>query len=114
SEAIHTPESLDAAVRLVREQSADAWFTVPAEEILPPGFRCPHCDAGGPFTKETDVLDVWFDSGSTWRAVLQRRRELHFPAEVYLEGSDQHRGWFNSSLMVSVGATGSAPYRTVI
>lgn len=114
SEAIYTRESLDAVIRLVREQSADAWFTVPAEQILPSGFRCPHCGSGGAFTKEQDVLEVWFDSGSTWSAVLEQRPELRYPADVYLEGSDQHRGWFNSSLMVSVGARGIAPYRTVV
>jgi isoleucyl-tRNA synthetase len=113
-EAISTRESLDAAVKLVREQSADAWFSVPAEEILPAGFRCPHCEGGGPFAKETDVLDVWFDSGSTWSAVLEARPELRFPADLYLEGSDQHRGWFNSSLMVAVGARGQAPYQAVL
>jgi isoleucyl-tRNA synthetase len=115
-EAIHTRESLDAAIRLVREQSADAWFSVPAEQILPAGFRCPHCHGEGPFTKETDVLDVWFDSGSTWSAVLESGKwpHLRFPADVYIEGSDQHRGWFNSSLMVAVGARGRAPYETVI
>src|SRR4051812_27548073 len=113
-EAIYTRESLDAVIRLVREQSADAWFTVPAEQILPPGFRCPHCQAAGPFAKETDVLEVWFDSGSTWSAVLEQRPALRYPADVCLEGSDQHRGWFNSSLMVSVGARGIAPYHTVV
>jgi len=114
SEPIHTRESLDAVIRLVREQSADAWFTVPAEEILPEGFQCPHCSAAGPFTKEADVLEVWFDSGSTWSAVLEQRPELRYPADVYVEGSDQHRGWFNSSMMVSVGARGMAPYHTVV
>jgi isoleucyl-tRNA synthetase len=114
SEPIHTRESLDAAIKLVREQGSDAWFTVPAEQILPEGFRCPHCEALGPFSKEGDILEVWFDSGSTWAAVLERRPELRYPADVYLEGSDQHRGWFNSSLMISVGARGRAPYDGVI
>ena len=114
AEAIHTRESLDAAVRLVREQSADAWFTVPAAEILPKGFRCPHCESEGPFTKEADVLEVWFDSGSTWSAVLEQRPELRYPADVYIEGSDQHRGWFNSSMMLAVATRGRAPYGTVI
>ncbi|HEU4753043.1 MAG TPA: isoleucine--tRNA ligase, partial [Armatimonadota bacterium] len=116
SEPIYTRESLDAAVRLVREQSADAWFSVPAEQILPAGFQCPHCGSGGPFTKETDVLDVWFDSGSSWYAVLESGEwpELRYPADIYIEGSDQHRGWFKSSLMVSIGARGRAPYEGVI
>src|SRR5439155_1605319 len=91
------------------------WFMdidhpVPAEQMLPPGFRCPQCQSAGPFSKEQDVLEVWFDSGSTWSAVLEQRPELRYPADLYLEGSDQHRGWFNSSLMVSVGARGRAPY----
>ncbi|MCC2672638.1 MAG: ileS, partial [Armatimonadetes bacterium] len=116
SEPIMTADSLAAAVKVVREQSADAWYTVPAEEILPAGFQCPHCAATGPFTKETDVLDVWFDSGSTWSAVLESGRWplLRFPADLYVEGSDQHRGWFNSSLTVATGARGVAPYRGVI
>lgn len=116
NEAIHTQESLGAAVRAVREKGADAWFELPAEEILPEGFRCPHCSESAGFTKETDVLDVWFDSGSTWHAVLESGvwPELRYPADLYLEGSDQHRGWFNSSLMVSVGARGRAPYESVL
>lgn len=116
SEPIHTRESLSAATTLVKQQSADAWFSVPAEEILPEGFQCPHCASTGPFSKETDVLDVWFDSGSTWNAVLEHGHwpDMRYPAEMYLEGSDQHRGWFNSSLMVSVGARGAAPYRSVL
>jgi isoleucyl-tRNA synthetase len=115
-EPILTEESLGAAVRVVREQSADAWFTVPAEQILPEGFTCPHCGAAEGFEKEADVLDVWFDSGSTWTAVLESDQwpELQYPADVYLEGSDQHRGWFNSSLMLSVAVRGAAPYRIVI
>ena len=116
SEAVYTMESLDSVVRAVRVKGADAWFELPAEEILPAGFACPHCGKGTSFTKETDVLDVWFDSGSSWHAVLESGvwPELRYPAEMYLEGSDQHRGWFNSSLMVSVGARGRAPYESVL
>jgi isoleucyl-tRNA synthetase len=116
TEPILTQESLAAAVKLVREQSADAWYTVPAEEILPAGFRCPHCNAEGPFSKETDVLDVWFDSGSTWHAVLESGQWplLRYPADLYVEGSDQHRGWFNSSLTLSTATRGRAPYLGVI
>ena len=114
TQPIHTRESLDAAKKLAREQGADAWFTVPAEQILPPGFTCPQCGGGGPFTKEQDVLEVWFDSGSTWSAVLEQRPELRYPADLYVEGSDQHRGWFNSSLMISVGARARAPYHGVV
>ncbi|MFN3651885.1 MAG: isoleucine--tRNA ligase [Armatimonadota bacterium] len=114
TEPILSRESLDAAIKLVREQSADAWFSEPAEKILPEGFRCPHCQSAGPFSKETDVLDVWFDSGSTWSAVLEARPELRFPAELYVEGSDQHRGWFNSSLTIATAARGTAPYKGVV
>ncbi len=113
-EPIHTRESLDSVIKLVREQSADAWFSAPAEEILPAGFACPSCGSLGHFTKDPDVLEVWFDSGSTWSAVLEPDPIQHYPADIYLEGSDQHRGWFNSSLMVSVGARERAPYRSVI
>src|SRR5205823_7442437 len=112
-EAIMTDESLAAAHRLVREEGSDAWFEKEAAEILPPGFKCPRC-GGTEFTKETDILDVWFDSGTTCRAVLEERPELRYQADVYLEGSDQHRGWFNSSLMVGMGTRGEPPYRTVI
>jgi isoleucyl-tRNA synthetase len=110
---ILTDEALAAVHRLVREQGSDAWFELEAAAILPAGFRCPHCGAAE-FTKETDILDVWFDSGSTCRGVLEERPELRFPADVYLEGSDQHRGWFNSSLMIGVGTRGQAPYRAVV
>jgi isoleucyl-tRNA synthetase len=110
---IMTEESLQAAHRLVLEHGSDAWFERPASEILPAGYRCPHC-GGTEFRTETDILDVWFDSGSTCRAVLETRPELRYPSDVYLEGSDQHRGWFNSSLMVGVGTKREAPYRAVI
>jgi len=119
--------SLDAAVmkraaQLTRENDSDVWYERPVEDFLPAGFRCPKCGAGGPFRKETDVLDVWFDSGSTHRAVQVTHPELkpvwdaarEGRAEVvYFEGPDQHRGWFNSSLMVGAGATNAAPYTAV-
>jgi isoleucyl-tRNA synthetase len=79
----------------------------------PNGFACPKCGATQ-FRKETDVLDVWFDSGSTHRLVLETRPELRWPADLYLEGSDQHRGWFNSSLMIAIGTRDAAPYRMVL
>ncbi len=107
--------AIDAVHDLVLRENADAWYSRTAEEILPAGFACAKC-GGTEFDKETDILDVWFDSGSTHFAVLENRRwpQLSWPADVYLEGSDQHRGWFNSSLMVAVGVRGQAPYRTVI
>ena len=93
--------------------SADVWYERDAKDLLPPGFRCPTC-GGQEFEKERDILDVWFDSGSSHAAVLAQRDGLAWPADVYLEGSDQHRGWFHSSLLIGVGTRGQAPYRQVI
>lgn len=92
---------------------ADIWFELPAKELLPPGTRCPQCQ-GEEFSKETDILDVWFDSGVSYAAVCEKRRNLKSPADMYLEGSDQHRGWFHSSLLASVGTRGQAPYHSVL
>ncbi|MBF0179980.1 MAG: isoleucine--tRNA ligase [Magnetococcales bacterium] len=101
----------------VEQGSADVWYQKPAEAFLPEGFHCPGC-GGDAFTKEKDILDVWFDSGVTHAAVLKREGPsgwgLPWPADLYLEGSDQHRGWFHSSLLASVGAHGRAPYRAVL
>jgi isoleucyl-tRNA synthetase len=94
-------------------QGADEWYARSAAELLPAGTRCARC-GGTDFRKETDILDVWFDSGCSHAAVLETRPELRWPAEMYLEGSDQHRGWFHSSLLEAVGTRGAAPYRTVI
>lgn len=91
----------------------DYWFEADLADIVPEGLTCPHC-GGNHWKKETDILDVWFDSGTTWSAVLKQRDELSFPADLYLEGSDQHRGWFHSSLLVSLGSQGCAPYRNVL
>lgn len=114
-EPVMTEESLDAVVQLVREKGTDAWYEVPPEEILPEGFTYKGVPAKD-FVKETDVLDVWFDSGTTSMAVLESGVWPHhrYPAEVYLEGTDQHRGWFNSSLMLGTAVKGAAPYRQVI
>jgi isoleucyl-tRNA synthetase len=108
----------DAAVQetiaqAVEQEGADAWFIHPADWFLPPGYVCCGCGTGT-FTQEKDILDVWFDSGVTHAAVLERRKELGWPADLYLEGSDQHRGWFHSSLLTSVGTRGTAPYRAVL
>ncbi len=108
-----TKETIQSVAAWIRKEGSDAWFDRSPEELLPEGFRCPHC-GGTSFTKETDVLDVWFDSGCTHRVVLESRPELRWPADMYLEGSDQHRGWFNSSLMIAVGTKGDAPYRIVL
>ena len=91
----------------------EEWYLRSEAELLPPGTRCPGC-GGGRFRKETDILDVWFDSGCSHAAVLETRPDLHWPAEMYIEGSDQHRGWFHSSLLESMATRGQPPYRTVL
>jgi isoleucyl-tRNA synthetase len=98
---------------LMEQAGADVWFERSAAELLPPGFRCTHCGSTE-FRKEEDILDVWFDSGVSHAAVLEARPELHWPADMYLEGSDQHRGWFHSSLLTAIGTRHVAPYRTVL
>jgi isoleucyl-tRNA synthetase len=94
-------------------QGADEWYARSAADLLPPDTRCAKC-AGTEFRKETDILDVWFDSGCSHAAVLETRPELRWPADLYLEGSDQHRGWFHSSLLEGIGTRNAAPYRSVI
>ncbi|HSQ24683.1 MAG TPA: isoleucine--tRNA ligase, partial [Pyrinomonadaceae bacterium] len=111
-------EVIDAAVirrvaDIFEKESADAWYKREASELLPPGFKCANCGTAG-FTKETDILDVWFDSGSSSIAVLESRENLRWPADVYVEGGDQFRGWFNSSLMVGLAVHDRAPYDTVL
>jgi isoleucyl-tRNA synthetase len=117
-DAILTRESMAAVVDLASREGSDAWYSHSPAEILPAGFTCPNCSAGPDrLRKETDVLDVWFDSGSTHRAVLENTRQwpdLVWPADVYLEGGDQHRGWFNSSLMIGVGTRNRAPFKSVV
>ncbi len=98
---------------LMEKEGADIWFTKDAGELLPGGTKCPKC-GGTEFKKESDILDVWFDSGVSQAAVLKRRPELAWPADLYLEGSDQHRGWFQSSLLTSVGTVGEAPFASVL
>ena len=95
------------------EKGADAWFSEPVETFVDQGLACPQCGASS-WEKETDILDVWFDSGTSWAAVLKVRPELAYPADMYLEGTDQHRGWFHSSLLCSVAAEGIAPYKGVL
>jgi isoleucyl-tRNA synthetase len=94
-------------------RGGDEWYARSARELLPPGTRCASC-GGESFRKESDILDVWFDSGCSHAAVLEARPELRWPAELYLEGSDQHRGWFQSSLLEAVGTRGAPPYKTVV
>lgn len=105
---------IDHVADIFARETADAWYARPESELLPDGFTCPDCGSAD-FRKETDILDVWFDSGSSCVAVLETRGEtLHFPADVYLEGGDQYRGWFNSSLMCGIAAHDRAPYRQII
>ena len=96
-----------------RKYGSDAWFTKEASEILPKGTKCKKC-GNTTFTKEKDIMDVWFDSGVTHAAVLQKRDYLEWPADLYLEGADQYRGWFQSSLLTAVATKGVAPYKTVV
>ena len=112
-EAILTPALVERAASVFDTYGADAWYERPTEEFIPDGLRCPQC-AGTTFERERDILDVWFDSGSSHEAVLPFREELTWPADVYLEGSDQHRGWFQSSLLVGLGTRGRPPFREVV
>jgi len=112
-EVLVTEETIEHVARKVEEAGADIWFSEPAEALLPPGTVCPSC-GGAQFSKETDILDVWFDSGVSYAAVMEARDYLESPADLYLEGSDQHRGWFHSSLLCSVGTRGQAPYKGVL
>ena len=104
---------LDHVVALVREHGADIWFERDAADLLPDDVACPSC-GGTNFKKETNILDVWFDSGVSHAAVLEKRDNLQSPCDMYLEGSDQHRGWFHSTLLESVGTRGRAPYKNVL
>ena len=113
-EPICTDETIEAVSGLFAREGSNAWFTKTAEEILPAGFRCPHCGCDHGFTQETDTLDGWFDSGSSHYASMKLDQGF-WPATVYLEGLDQYRGWFQSSLLVAVGALGKgAPFRECI
>jgi isoleucyl-tRNA synthetase len=113
-EAIADPKIIDHVADIFAKETADAWYARPESELLPEGFKCPKCE-GTDFRKETDILDVWFDSGSSCVAVLETRGDtLRFPADVYLEGGDQYRGWFNSSLSCGIAAHDSAPYKQII
>ena len=112
-EALTTPALVEKAATVFDEYGADAWYERPTEEFIPEGLACPSC-GGTTFEREMNILDVWFDSGSSHEAVLSVRPELTWPADMYLEGSDQHRGWFQSSLMVGLGTRGRAPFRQVL
>ena len=113
-EALLTPQSVRAVAKHFRERGADSWFTDEPDELLGADFQYPPGFSAGKLRKEKDIFDVWFESGSSWHAVLQCRSYLKFPADLYLEGSDQHRGWFQLSLLPSLGATGQAPFKQVV
>ncbi|MBC1911122.1 isoleucine--tRNA ligase [Listeria booriae] len=112
-EAIITDETIHHVSELFREHGSDVWFEREAKDLLPEGFTH-EGSPNGEFTKENDIMDVWFDSGTSHQAVLEARPYLTRPADLYMEGSDQYRGWFNSSLTTSVAITGESPYRNVL
>jgi isoleucyl-tRNA synthetase len=110
NETLTDKKLLDGVVAQFREHTADVWYTKTPAELLPPGTKCAKC-GGAAFRKEMDILDVWFDSGASHLAVLTKENELPWPSSLYLEGGDQYRGWFHSSLLVGVGLRGRSPYR---
>ena len=111
--AVLTTSLIERAATVFEQHNADAWYERPIEEFLPEGLSCPAC-GGTAFERERDILDVWFDSGSSHEAVLARAGDLGWPADMYLEGSDQHRGWFQSSLLVALATRGRPPFREVL
>jgi len=114
-EGICTDETIENVAKMFEKESSDAWVKYSAEELLPQGFKCPKCGKTH-FRKEKDIMDVWFDSGVSWRAVVEKRSDIlgNIPVDLYLEGSDQHRGWFQSSLLTSVATQDKAPYKSVL
>ncbi|MGV3488607.1 MAG: isoleucine--tRNA ligase [Tuberibacillus sp.] len=110
---ILTPETIEHIANLFAEHGSNIWFEWDEIDLLPEGFTSEH-SPNGKFRKETDIMDVWFDSGSSHAAVLEQREELQRPADLYLEGSDQYRGWFNSSIITAVATTGRAPYKGIL
>ena len=114
-EVICDDKTIENVAKIFEKESSDAWVKYSAEELLPEGYVCPKCGKKH-FKKEKDIMDVWFDSGVSWRAVVEKRSEElgHTPVDMYLEGSDQHRGWFQSSLLTSIATQGKAPYKQVL
>ncbi|MED0680185.1 isoleucine--tRNA ligase [Aneurinibacillus thermoaerophilus] len=113
NEPLVNDDTIHHISELFRKEGSSVWFAKDVEELMPEGTVCPKC-GGKHFRKETDIMDVWFDSGSSHEAVLREREELVWPADLYLEGSDQYRGWFNSSLSTAVAVYGRAPYKAVL
>jgi isoleucyl-tRNA synthetase len=112
-ESILTPALVEQAAKVFERDNADAWYDSPTETFVPNGLKCEGC-GGTEFERERDILDVWFDSGSSHEAVLSQRPDLSWPADMYLEGTDQYRGWFQSSLLVGLGTRDRAPYQAVL
>ena len=114
-EVIVTDETIEHVAKMFEKESSDAWVKYSEKELMPEGFVCPKCGKTH-FRKEKDIMDVWFDSGVSWKAVVEARADElnHTPVDMYLEGSDQHRGWFQSSLLTSVATQGKAPYKQVL
>ncbi|MFH0790488.1 MAG: isoleucine--tRNA ligase [Candidatus Omnitrophota bacterium] len=112
-EEILEPPVIERFAEFVSKEGSDSWFSRQTSDFLPEGFICPYCK-GNSFSKGADILDVWFDSGVSHQAVLKKRRELEFPAMLYLEGSDQHRGWFQSSLITAMCIEGETPFKIVL
>jgi isoleucyl-tRNA synthetase len=110
NEPLLTSETIDRVREIFSREGSDAWYAKSVEELLPPEY----VNNGRTYRKGMDTMDVWFDSGSSWAAVAKQRDNLKYPADIYLEGSDQHRGWFQSSLLTSVANNGIAPYKTVL
>jgi isoleucyl-tRNA synthetase len=113
NEPLVTKATCDRVRDLFAKEGANAWFEKPAAELLGPGFACRRC-GGTAFRKEDDIFDVWFESGSSWHAVIDRESDLRYPADLYLEGSDQHRGWFQLSLLPAMAARGEPPFKNVV
>lgn len=113
NELIFSKELIYDIASKIEKEGTDLWFTKSASELIPPGTKCPKCQKTD-FEKEEDILDVWFESGVSWAAVLDTRKQLGSPADLYLEGSDQHRGWFQSSLLAGVGTVGHPPFKAVL
>lgn len=109
-EPLLNEETINHVQAIIAQKGSDAWWELSIEELLPPSYR----NNGRSYRRGTDTMDVWFDSGSSWAAVVKQRPGLRYPADIYLEGSDQHRGWFQSSLLTSVAVNGIAPYKTVL